>query len=66
MYSIHMPSIKELREKHFLSIGELAKKAKVSRAAIYNIESGKSKRPIRRTIRKLAEALGVKPEDIQF
>jgi transcriptional regulator with XRE-family HTH domain len=60
-----MPTIKELREKQYLSIGELAKRAGVSRTVIYSIESGKHK-PIRRTVRALAAALGVEPADIQW
>lgn len=60
-----MPTLKELREKHFLSIPELAEKSGIPRNTIYGIENGKHK-PIRRTIRAIAKALGVKPEEIQF
>lgn len=59
-----MVTVKELREKEFLSVDELAKRSGVSRSVIYNIESGKHK-PIRRTIRKLAKALGVKPSELE-
>jgi transcriptional regulator with XRE-family HTH domain len=59
-----MSTIKELREKQFLSVGELAEKAGVSRTVIYGIESGIHK-PIKRTIRKLAKALEVDPKTIE-
>lgn len=65
VYYSTMPTIKELREKQFLSVGELAERAGVSRTVIYGIESGKHK-PIRRTVRALARALGVSPEQIQW
>lgn len=60
-----MLTLKELREKEYLSVGELSKKSGVSRTVIYDIESGKHA-PIRRTVRALAKALGVKPEEIQW
>jgi len=60
-----MPNIKELREKAFLSVPELAKLTGLSRSVIYSIETGKHK-PIRRTVRALAAALKVKPEEISF
>jgi predicted transcriptional regulator len=60
-----MTTLKELREQQFLSVGELASKAGISRTAIYDIEAGLHK-PIRRTIRALAKALGVNPQDIKF
>jgi DNA-binding XRE family transcriptional regulator len=65
LYNINMPNIKELREKAFLSVPELSKLSGVTRRVIYDIESSRHK-PIRRTIRALAKALGVKPEDITF
>jgi DNA-binding XRE family transcriptional regulator len=65
MYTKDMPNIKELREKVFLSVPELAKLSGISRKVIYDIEAGKH-RPIKRTIRALAEALKVKPEEISF
>jgi DNA-binding XRE family transcriptional regulator len=64
-YYLAMPTLKELRDRLFLSPGELAEKAGVPASTIYNLESGKNK-PIRRTVRKLADALGVRPEDIEF
>jgi transcriptional regulator with XRE-family HTH domain len=58
-----MPTIKELREKAFLSVGELSKLSGIASVVIYDIENGKHK-PIRRTIRALAKALGVEAKDI--
>lgn len=60
-----MATLKELREKQFLSPGELAKKAQIPANTVYNIEKGAHK-PIMRTIRKLAAALGVDPNEITF
>ncbi|MBL7165786.1 MAG: helix-turn-helix transcriptional regulator [Dehalococcoidales bacterium] len=60
-----MATLRELREKHFLSLGELAKKASLPRSTVYDLEKGKHK-PIRRTIRKLAAALEVEPGEIEF
>lgn len=60
-----MSNLKELREKAYLSIPELAKLSGLSRSVIYDLEEGRHK-PIRRTTRALAKALGVKPEEIEF
>jgi len=60
-----MPSLKELREKLFLTQAELGEKAGISLDSINRIETGKQK-PRFMTIRKLAEALGVEPGDIEF
>jgi transcriptional regulator with XRE-family HTH domain len=53
----------ELRRRKLLSQRELAARAGVARATINNIEQGKL-RPHPRTLRKLAEALGVPPEEL--
>ena len=55
----------ELRDKAYLSQSELAKEAGVTATTISRIETGK-REPLRRTIRKLAKALEVKPGDIEF
>ena len=60
-----MPNLKELRERQFLTQGELAQKAGLGRDTVNQIERGKQK-PYFRTVRKLAKALGVKPGDIDF
>lgn len=60
-----MATVRAIRENLSLSVRRLSAIAGVSHAVIYNVESGKHK-PICRTIRKLAAALGVKPTDITF
>jgi transcriptional regulator with XRE-family HTH domain len=60
-----MPTLKELREKRYLSIPELANKSGIPRNTIYGIENGKHK-PIRRTIRALAKALDILPENFEY
>ena len=61
-----MPSVRELRERKFLSQRDLAKAAGVSTSTIWELE-GAHTRPRRwRTIRKLAKALGVEPSEIEL
>jgi len=60
-----MPSLKELRGKHLLTQAELAKKAGISRDTLNQVERGRQK-PSFLTLRKLAAALGVEPEEIEF
>jgi transcriptional regulator with XRE-family HTH domain len=55
--------LKTLREKRFLSHRDLAKKADVSPTTVLNLEAGRVEAQ-RRTVRKLAEALGVEPEEL--
>ena len=57
--------LKELRIKAVLSQEDLARLANISAATVNRLEQGKQ-RPNFVTIRKLAEALGVKPGDIEF
>ena len=55
--------LRELRDRAALSQEDLAKKAGVSRGTIADLETGK--RPARpSTRRKLAEALGVQPDEL--
>jgi transcriptional regulator with XRE-family HTH domain len=54
----------ELREERFLSHRELAKLASVSPQTVLNLEHGKGEQAQRRTIRKLAQALGVDPHEL--
>ena len=55
--------VRELREAAFLTPSELATKAGVSRNTLYRIESGEFG-AFPKTVRKLAEALGVQPTDL--
>lgn len=54
-----MTKLEELRRKAGLSQEELAEKSGISRAVIVKIENGNMDRVLGRSIRKLAEALGV-------
>ncbi len=55
--------LKEVRTRRLLTQEELAEKAGVSAATIVNVERN-NQEPHFRTIRKLAKALGVEPEDL--
>lgn len=50
--------LRELRERAELSVAALAAKAKITRAALYNLENGDS-RPSWDVVQRLARALGV-------
>jgi len=54
--------IKKLRQQQALSLSDLAKLTKLSRVTINRIENGKQK-PMPRTIRRLAKALGVSVQE---
>jgi transcriptional regulator with XRE-family HTH domain len=55
--------LRELRDHASLSQEDLARRARVSRATVADLEAGK--RPARpSTRRKLAEALGVEPHEL--
>jgi len=56
-------TIRRLRQLRALSQRELAQRASLDTATINRIERGKQ-RPMPRTIRKLADALGVGTEEI--
>ena len=60
-----MPTLREWRDKQNLTVLQLAEQSGITRGTIYGIEKG-NHWPTRRTIRALAKALGVKPEDIEF
>jgi transcriptional regulator with XRE-family HTH domain len=60
---VAMPTLQKLRELAVLTQAELAEKVEVSATTISHWETG-SKRPRASNIRKLAEALGVSPQDI--
>jgi len=56
-------NVRRLRELRALSQRELAARAKLSVTTVNRIETGQRK-PMPRTVRKLAEALGVTPEEL--
>lgn len=56
-------TLKELRESKHYSIADLAELTGIDTSTIYRIESGRSK-PHGITLRVLATALGVKPDEI--
>ncbi|MDD5095273.1 MAG: helix-turn-helix transcriptional regulator [Dehalococcoidia bacterium] len=60
-----MATLKELREENALSQADLAALAKVAKSTIGSIEN-KHHKPNFKTRRKLAEALKVKPKEIEF
>jgi transcriptional regulator with XRE-family HTH domain len=55
---------KELRTARGMSIRKLAEEAGVSTETIYSLEHGRRDFIWPKTARKLAEALGVRPEDL--
>lgn len=55
--------LKRLRDQRALSLTDLAQITGLSRVTINRIENGKQK-PMPRTTRKLAEALGVRVEEL--
>ena len=55
--------LREVRERRFVTQEELAARTGMSRATISRLESG-LQRPRISTVRKLAAALGVAPEDL--
>ena len=55
--------MRRLRELRALSQRELAAVAKLSVTTVNRVETGQRK-PLPRTVRKLAEALGVTPEEL--
>lgn len=55
--------IKKLRQQQALSLTDLAEMTKLSRVTINRIENGKQ-RPMPRTIRRLAKALGIRVQEL--
>ena len=55
--------LRALREARFLSHRDLAKRADLSPTTVLNLEAGRVEAQ-RRTVRKLAEALGVGPAEL--
>ncbi len=60
-----MQTLRMARDEAFLTQDELAERAKVSRVTIANIELG-NYRPLAKTARKIAAALGVAPGEIDW
>ena len=63
MPRVNGEKLRTLRDEHFLSHRELANRAGVSPTTVLNLEAGKGEAQ-RRTIRKVAEALGVEPQQL--
>jgi transcriptional regulator with XRE-family HTH domain len=66
VYDVHvvkLSRLKAIRERQALNQRELASKAGLTPATLSRIESG-AQEPYMSTVRKLAEALGVKPTDL--
>ncbi len=59
-----MPTLRELRYQRLLSLDDLAEKAGVSNKTIVQIEHGRQA-PKLRTIRRISDALGVDPNEIE-
>jgi transcriptional regulator with XRE-family HTH domain len=55
--------LRTLRETRFLSHRDLAKRAGISPTTVLNLEAGRVEAQ-RRTVRKLAKALGVDPAEL--
>jgi transcriptional regulator with XRE-family HTH domain len=57
--------IATLREEQALTQADLAERARISPSTLSQIESGKVPRPHVGTVRKIARALGVEPQDLR-
>ncbi|MCA1739830.1 MAG: helix-turn-helix domain-containing protein [Actinobacteria bacterium] len=63
MVQVDMQKLKELRQRRVLTLHELEERSGVAYNTIWRLENGKTgAQP--RTIRKLAAALGVDPEEL--
>ncbi len=60
---VKLARLKLLRQRKALTQQQLAEKAGVNRATIARLEGGTDE-PFPTTVRKLADALGVDPEDL--
>ena len=60
---VSLPRLKETRERRALSQRELSKLAGVSRVTIVRLEAG-GEDPFPTTVRKLADALKVEPDEL--
>ncbi len=59
-----MKKIKVFREKIGISSRELSRQSKLDIAVISNIENGKTKNPGIYTVKKIADVLGVKLDEL--
>lgn len=57
-------NLKKLRDKKGFSQDRLAKLADVANNTVIKIEQGENKNPTLETLKKLANALGVSPDDL--
>lgn len=57
-----MDKLRRVRQQKVMGVGDLAERANVGRNTISRIERGYPARPA--TIRKLAAALGIEPEEL--
>ena len=64
MPNVDGDKLRTMREDRFLSHRELAKLAGVSPTTVLNLETNPETTAQRRTVRKLAGALGVKPAEL--
>ena len=64
MPNVDGEKLRALREERFLSHRELAKLAGVSPTTVLNLETNPETTAQRRTVRKLAEALGLDPREL--
>jgi len=60
---VRVPRLRDVRHRLALSQEELADKSGVARSTIIKLEAGREAWPS--TVRKLAQALGVKPAELQ-
>ncbi len=60
---VRLPRLRMWRERRALTQQELAAKAGISRVALLRIESGEAE-PRPKTVRHLAEALELQPDDL--
>jgi transcriptional regulator with XRE-family HTH domain len=64
MPRINGDRLRKVRNKRLLSQRELAERAGLSPTTILKLESGRVDEPHPRTVRKLAVALGVDPDEL--
>ena len=63
MAEVDMGKLRELRQKRVLTLQELGERAGVAYNTVWRLENGKTgAQP--RTVRKLAKALSVEPEEL--
>lgn len=61
---VNVEKLRELRRRRVLTLRELEAVSGVSYATVWRLESGRATEARPSTIRKLAEALGVEPEEL--